>query len=676
MDTEMQINPFRVGRPIQDPVDFAGRREIIQKLSAAMRNLQNISMRGERRTGKTSILLYLVHPDTSLSIRLPETHIPVYFDFQDSVEASAVNVWRDLTEVIAEQIKLRTLGGEIRSKKFLSILKEFLTSSEKTSDMFVTGFVRALADLDNSGFKIHLLLDEFDQTVRNHNLGDPFYDTLRSLTTRAENISYVIATRTGLANLQPTTNKVSSPFFNIFTNITLSSFQEDEVYRLIFSYFAQANIDISLAEKLCNESAFLYDVTGYHPFFLQTLCYHLCTKLDEPDWPLGKAGLKAVQAFEKDVENHFQFYWEISSQAERELIKGLATGHAMSWQQLKAMGPIEELKDRCLVVQVNESNHKWRLFSSAFNSWLNRHLELENLQRPQSDLRILVMDDEENQAEPLRMLLENYGFYTEKETNPLNVWQRVRQETYDIIFLDIMMPRFNYDGIGVLVDIKTFSPKSRVIAMTGHAGGQQIAEVMRLGASDFIEKSPHVPSELYLHKVRTVTEQPSLLNEVALREVLIQRLWKRVQHGQNELKGQNLAGLIKLIFESIDGFDRPDIQFGDGEEISIQFENQRSDAFWKDHGGLLQIECLNWSGNGIGLDEYRNFQAKLTHVQLGFLIGYNGFSDELLQTFSDEGNKTSLIVLIDRTELEALIKAEDRENLLRSFVRQAIRGRP
>lgn len=300
--------------------------------------------------------------------------------------------------------------------------------------------------------------------------------------------------------------------------------------------------------------------------------------------------------------------------------------------------------------------------------------ELKILQRPPSDLRILVMDDEENKAEPLRMLLENYGFQVEKETNPHNVWRLVQQKNYDIIFLDIIMPFYDYDGIEVLVDIKTFSPDTKVIAITGYAQGEQIAEIMRLGASGFIQRSPDTPSERYYDKIIEVLELPSLFNSVALDEVLLQHLWNRVQHGKEQLQKQSLAGLMKLIFDSIDGFDNMDIRVGTNEEIDIQFENQRHDPFWNERGSLLQIACLNWSGNEIGLTEYQNFQAKLTRVRLGFLITYNGFSDELRQAFSDEGNKDPLIVLIDRSDLKALISAEDRENLLRGFVRKAIRG--
>ncbi len=208
MSIKPRVIPFKVGRPIQDPMDFAGRTDVLQAISHAMLSLQNVSLRGERRTGKTSLLFYLAHPASASAIGLPENQIPVYCNFQDFAQANVANVWQVMADSIAERIK-PTHPAE--SERFLKTIGEFLASPE-APELFGTGFGRALAQLSDLDFKFHLLFDEFDQTIRNPNLGDPFYDSLRSLPTRTGNISYVIATRTGLAALQPTYSKVSSPF--------------------------------------------------------------------------------------------------------------------------------------------------------------------------------------------------------------------------------------------------------------------------------------------------------------------------------------------------------------------------------------------------------------------------------------------------------------------------------
>ncbi len=358
--------PFRVGGPITDPADFVGREELVQGIVDAMVRLQNVSLHGERRTGKTSLLLFLSHPDSPAE--LPGNHIPVYFDFQSFTNAGVSDVGQALAEAIAEQIKRRCPEQQDDAEEFLDIIKGFFVPS-KEAVLFGTGFGRALAFLDEADFRIHFLFDEFDQTSRNPNLGDSFYDALRALSTRAGNISYVIATRTGLAALQPVYDKVSSPFFNIFTTRTLTPFTEDEVHRMIFDYFVRAEVDFSLAEKLCAESEFLFEVTGYHPFFVQVLCYHLCQRLDKADWPGGQAQEEALQAVEKDSEQHFEFYWKYSSKPEQELIEKLTNSQSINWEDSKHV--VESLRDRCLVVQAVSG---YQLFSSVFAKWAERQL--------------------------------------------------------------------------------------------------------------------------------------------------------------------------------------------------------------------------------------------------------------------------------------------------------------
>jgi hypothetical protein len=361
--------PFQVGRPISNPANFAGRREILREIRYAMLNLQNVSLHSGQLTGKTSLLLYLAHPVSP--IKLPETHTPVYFDFQDLPEsASEAYVWRTVADAIAKQIRQRHPESQAEVARFLAIVNE-VVGSPRTPTLFHTSFKQAFAYLGDCGFKIHLLFDEFERTALNPSLGDPFYDALRSLSTQTVNISYVIATRVGLAALQPSHGEFRSSLFNIFTNITLGSFQEDEVYRMIFDYFARAGLGLSQAEKLCSESAFLYGITGYHPFFLQTLCYHLCQRLDKSGWPRGRARQEALRAFERDSQPHFEHYWKSSSKEEQELMIKLADEQPIDWNKPESIATVQKLKYRCLVVQKKEPERGWKLYSSVFNKWVN-----------------------------------------------------------------------------------------------------------------------------------------------------------------------------------------------------------------------------------------------------------------------------------------------------------------
>ncbi len=346
-------NPFRVGVPIQKPEDFAGRQETVQTIVDYMLDLQNVSLRGERRTGKTSLLLYLTHKE------LPENHITVYFDFQTVVKTDGLfTVWREIVKAIADKLRQKLDNGEVKAELFLKA-----TEKDFAEKSFASGFTSALAEA--SDLKIHLLFDEFEQT-NSYPEREFFYGILRSMPVRATNISYVIATRTGLAELQPGYNEFSSPFSNIFTSLTLKPFKQHEVQNLIFDYFARAELNMSLANKLCDELPFLHEVTGYHPCFLQSYCRYLCARLDMPDWPLGEAKQKALREFQENASEHFDYYWKVSSDKEKKQLRRLAMD-----QGIEQDSPgLDKLEKRCLIVRSYELDKNPRLFSSIFSAWI------------------------------------------------------------------------------------------------------------------------------------------------------------------------------------------------------------------------------------------------------------------------------------------------------------------
>lgn len=506
MNIKPRAIPFRVGGPIQDPADFIGRREILQVISTAMLNLQSISVHGERRTGKTSLLLYLAHSATASDIGLSESHIPVYFNFQEFAEASIANVWGAIADAVAEQIRKRCPKGQNESEQFLTTISEFLNVTNATQ-LFSTGFGRAFSRLDTLGFKFHLLFDEFDQTVRNPNLGDPFYDALRSLPTRTENISYVIATRTGLAALQPVYDKISSPLFNIFTSVILSPFQEDEVHDLIFDYFARAELDHSLAEKLCDQSLFLYMTTGYHPFFLQTLCYHLCAELDKLDWPLGQAQQEALRAFEKDSEPHFDYYWQVSSENEQRLLNKLATGQPVDGEQSEIVALLEGLRDRCLVVQTkNDFTGELKLFSPAFNKWI------KNLSKPfkhKSDpWRILVVDDHPGWQRILKTIFKELNCTVVLASDYAEAKEYLTLPNFDLATIDLELDKSVEfaEGLGLISEIREiFGPKFPIIIVTGKGNlDRQRRAFKDYNVIDFIEKAKFKDQEFKRIVIETI----------------------------------------------------------------------------------------------------------------------------------------------------------------------------
>ncbi len=98
----------------------------------------------------------------------------------------------------------------------------------------------------------------------------------------------------------------------------------------------------------------------------------------------------------------------------------------------------------------------------------------------------LVVDDEESICETLADVLEDEQFETISVHDGEAAVLMVQEHNPDIVFLDIWMA--GSDGLETLEKIKTLSPFTEVIMMSGHASIANALEATKRGAFDFIEK--------------------------------------------------------------------------------------------------------------------------------------------------------------------------------------------
>lgn len=119
--------------------------------------------------------------------------------------------------------------------------------------------------------------------------------------------------------------------------------------------------------------------------------------------------------------------------------------------------------------------------------------------------KILVVDDDENIIQVLKMRLEVNGYKIFTASNGAEGLERAKEVGPDLILLNIMMPRL--DGIMTTLKLKgTEEMRSiPVIIMTGIKEKEEMILAKHVGAADYITK-PFEPDEL-LKKINKLLSQ-------------------------------------------------------------------------------------------------------------------------------------------------------------------------
>ena len=104
--------------------------------------------------------------------------------------------------------------------------------------------------------------------------------------------------------------------------------------------------------------------------------------------------------------------------------------------------------------------------------------------------RVLIVEDEARIARFLQMELEHEGFEAETEGNGTRAYERIIQEKYDIILLDVMLP--GMDGIEICRRVREIS-NVPIIMLTARDTIEDRVEGLDIGADDYITKPFAVP---------------------------------------------------------------------------------------------------------------------------------------------------------------------------------------
>lgn len=110
-------------------------------------------------------------------------------------------------------------------------------------------------------------------------------------------------------------------------------------------------------------------------------------------------------------------------------------------------------------------------------------------------IRVLVVDDEEPFRRLLKKELTRKGFSVEVAGDGESALNLVRQDSFDVVLLDIVMP--GIDGITVMKRMMKDPSSPAIIVLTGRATVETAVDAMKNGAYDYLTK-PYKLDELMI----------------------------------------------------------------------------------------------------------------------------------------------------------------------------------
>ncbi len=123
--------------------------------------------------------------------------------------------------------------------------------------------------------------------------------------------------------------------------------------------------------------------------------------------------------------------------------------------------------------------------------------------------KILVIDDEREICESIKMILEYEDYQFDSATDSIEGLHKIESGDFDVVLLDIQMPDLN--GFEVLNKIKEKNLELNVIMISAFSSLENAVKATKLGAFDFIEKP--IDREKLLLSIRNALNQIKLLKE-------------------------------------------------------------------------------------------------------------------------------------------------------------------
>lgn len=368
-------NPYTTGGPVGENLSFYGREDVILEIKRILKSkdLSVITLFGQRRIGKTSLLQYLTK-------RLPEegNYHTVYYDLQDKADWPLALILKDLAKTVAYRLGMQTpdLGNRVEI------------------DFYEKWLPTILNDIGEDHILV-LLFDEFDVLADNRTdnteLAKSFIPYLRTITNLyKDRLKFIFTIGKNIEDL----NSIALSLFKSVQRERVSLLTRENTEKLIL--LAEENGSLHWSKDAINQ---VWNLTHGHPFLTQALCWQIWEQAyeSEPDEiPIIEASDvdEAVWKTLDAHENALAWLWDGLGSAEQVVISALAqagptpVSEARLEEILRDSGIqliIRQLRESPLLLQewdiIEPFEQGYRFRVELIRRWVQERRRLSRVQR-------------------------------------------------------------------------------------------------------------------------------------------------------------------------------------------------------------------------------------------------------------------------------------------------------
>lgn len=149
-------------------------------------------------------------------------------------------------------------------------------------------------------------------------------------------------------------------------------------------------------------------------------------------------------------------------------------------------------------------------------------------------MKALVIEDDVLLKDFIAMCLTQHGFDVDKATDGEKGYAKAVTHTYDVVVLDVNLPRMS--GIDICVKMRAQNIRTPIIFLSANYAKEDMIRGLELGADDYLVK-PFAHHEL-VARVRALVRRSAVYvgNEVSCGGILLNTETHRARYHDNDLK--------------------------------------------------------------------------------------------------------------------------------------------